>query len=105
MEQGNALIYTHKETFGNHLLIMSKLEESRDVRNSKSGDMTSPGENVFNIRTYASPTMGQDHVSGGVSVSSRQVRPIADALWKPMLETYIVKTGNNSNVEKDHESM
>ena len=39
-----------------------------NVRNSKSGDMKGPGETGPNIRTYASPKMGQDQVSGGVSV-------------------------------------
>ena len=34
----------------------------------KSENMTSSGENGLNIRTNASPKMGQDQVSGGVSV-------------------------------------
>ena len=34
----------------------------------RSVDMTSSGKNGLNIRTNASPQMGQDQVSGGVSV-------------------------------------
>ena len=34
----------------------------------KSGNKTSSGEIGFNIRTLASPKVGQDQVSGGVSV-------------------------------------
>ena len=38
----------------------------------------------LSIRTLASPKVGQDQVSGGVSVPSRHATPIADALWKPI---------------------
>ena len=34
----------------------------------KSGDKTSSGEISLDIRTHASPKVGQDQVSGGVSV-------------------------------------
>ena len=34
----------------------------------KSGNKTSSGEIGLNIRTLASPKVGQDQVSGGVSV-------------------------------------
>ena len=34
----------------------------------KSGDKTSTGEIGLDIRTHASPKVGQDQVSGGVSV-------------------------------------
>ena len=34
----------------------------------KSGDKTSSGEIGIDIRTHASPKVGQDQVSGGVSV-------------------------------------
>ena len=36
------------------------------------------------IRTHASPKVGQDQVSGGVSVPCRHVTPVAGALWKPI---------------------
>ena len=50
----------------------------------KSGDKTSSGEIGLDIRTYASPKVGQDQVSGGVSVPCRHATPVADALWKPI---------------------
>ena len=49
----------------------------------KSGDKTSSGEIGLDIRTQASPKVGQDQVSGGVSVPCRHATPVADALWKP----------------------
>ena len=48
----------------------------------KSGNKTSSGEIGLDIRTHASPKVGQDQVSGGVSAPYRHVTPIADALWK-----------------------
>ena len=50
----------------------------------KSGDKTSSGEIGLDIRTHASPKVGQDQVSGGVSVPCRHATPVAGALWKPM---------------------
>ena len=50
----------------------------------KSGDKTSSGEICLDIRTHASPKVGQDQVSGGVSVPCRHATPVADALWKPI---------------------
>ena len=50
----------------------------------KSGDKTSTGEIGLDIRTHASPKVGQDQVSGGVSVPCRHATPVAGALWKPM---------------------
>ena len=50
----------------------------------KSGDKTSSGEIGLDIRTHASPKVGQDQVSGGVSVPCRHATPVADALWKPI---------------------
>ena len=50
----------------------------------KSGDKTSSGEIGLDIRTYASPKVGQDQVSGGVSVPCRHATPVADVLWKPI---------------------
>ena len=35
----------------------------------KSGDKTSSGEIGLNIRTFASPKVGQNQVSGGIKVS------------------------------------
>ena len=65
----------------------------------KSGDKTSSGEIGFDIRTHASPKVGQDQVSGGVSVPCRYATPVADALWKPMY-SYNVKVGKKSRQGK-----
>ena len=51
----------------------------------KSGDKTSSGEIGLDIRTHASPKVGQDQVSGGVSVPCRHATPVAHAPWKPLL--------------------
>ena len=48
----------------------------------KSGDKTSSGEIGLDIRTHASPKVGQDQVSGGVSIPCWHATPVADALWK-----------------------
>ena len=42
----------------------------------KSGDKTSSGEIGFDIRTHASPKVGQDQVSGGVSVLVGMPHPL-----------------------------
>ena len=62
---------------------VSKIEVPRDVRNSESGKKTSSGEIGINIRTHASPKVGLDQVSGGVSVLCWHATPIANILWKP----------------------
>ena len=43
----------------------------------KSGDKTSSGEIGLDIRTHASPKVGQDQVSGGVSVLCWHAAPVA----------------------------
>ena len=45
----------------------------------KSGDKTSSED----IRTHASPKVGQDEVYGGVIVLCWHAAPVAYALWKP----------------------
>ena len=65
----------------------------------KSGDKTSSGEIGLNIRTHASPKVGQDQVSGGVSVPCRHATPVADALWKPIFSNN-VKFGKKSSQGK-----
>ena len=49
----------------------------------KSGDKTSSGEIGLEIRKHASPKVGQDQVSGGVSVLCWHAAPVAYVLWKP----------------------
>ena len=65
----------------------------------KSGDKTSSGEIGLDIRTHASPKVGQDQVSGGVSVPCRHATPVANALWKPIFSNN-VKVGKKSNQGK-----
>ena len=65
----------------------------------KSGDKTSSGEIGLDIRTYASPKVGQDQVSGGVSVPCRHATPVADALWKLVFSNN-VKVGKKSSQGK-----
>ena len=67
----------------------------------KSGDKTSPGEIGLDIRTHASPKVGQDQVSGGVSVPCRHATPIADAPWKPIISNN-VKFGKKSSQGRCH---
>ena len=62
----------------------------------KSRNKTSSGDIGLNIRTLASPKVGQDQVSGGVSVPCRHATPVADALWKPIFSNN-VKFGKTSN--------
>ena len=42
----------------------------------KSGDKTNSGEIGLDIRAHASPKVGQDQVSGGVSVPCRHATPV-----------------------------
>ena len=49
----------------------------------KSGDKTSSGEIGLDIRTHASPKVGHDQVSGGVSVLCWHAAPVVYVLWKP----------------------
>ena len=49
----------------------------------KSGNKTNLGEIGLNIRTHAGPKVGQDQVSGGVSIPCWHAAPVANVLWKP----------------------
>ena len=59
----------------------------------KSRNKTSSGDIGLNIRTLASPKVGQDQVSGGVSVLCWHAAPVANVLWKPLAIRYKVKLG------------
>ena len=48
------------------LIAISKREVPRELK--KSGNKTSSGEIGLDMRTHAGPKVGQDQVSGGVSV-------------------------------------
>ena len=50
----------------------------------KSRNKTSSAEIGLNIRTLASPKVGQDQVSGGVSVLCWHAAPVAKVLSKPL---------------------
>ena len=54
----------------------------------KSGNKTSSGEIGLNIRTHASPKVGQESASGGVSVLCWHAIPITDVLLKKKCLTY-----------------
>ena len=62
---------------------MAKEKYRGIFESQKSGDKTSLGEIGLDIRTYASPKVGQDQVSGGVSVLCLHAAPIAYVPWKP----------------------
>ena len=51
----------------------------------KSGNKTSSGEIGLDIRTHASPKVGQDQVSGGLSVPCWHAAPVANVVWKPRI--------------------
>ena len=48
----------------------------------KSGNKTSSRKIGLDIRTHASPNVGQDQVPGGVSVLCWHAAPVANVLWK-----------------------
>ena len=58
----------------------SETEVPRDIRNEKKKSL---GEIGLNITTNACPKVGQDQVSGGVSVLYWYITPVANVLWKP----------------------
>ena len=49
----------------------------------KSPETRQVQEIALDIRTQASPNVGQDQVSGGVSVLCWHAAPVAYVLWKP----------------------
>ena len=62
----------------------------------KSGNKTSSGDIGPDIRTHASPKVGQDQLPGGVSVLCWHAAPVADDLRKPMFSNN-VKVGKKSS--------
>ena len=50
----------------------------------KSGNKTSSRDIGLNIKTFAIPKVGQDQMSGGVSVLCWHAAPVANVLWKPL---------------------
>ena len=67
------------------LILAKEKQKYRGMFETKtSGNKTSSGEFGLNIRTLASPKVGQDQVSGGVSVICWHAAPVANVLWKPI---------------------
>ena len=64
-------------------LFINRTEAKEMFEIQKSGDKTSSGEIGLDIRTHASPKVGHNQVSGGVSVLCWHVAPVAYVLWKP----------------------
>ena len=81
------------------ILVKQKQKYRGMFETQKSRYKTSSGDIGLNIRTLASPKVGQDQVSGGVSVPCRHATPVADALWKPVLSKN-VKFGIKSSQGK-----
>ena len=66
----------------------------------KSGNKKSSGEIGVEIRTHASPKVGQDQVSGGVNVLCWHAAPVANVLWKPRTIRLKIKFGNKVQIGK-----
>ena len=64
--------------------IEGKTEVPRDVRNSKVRKQDKFRRDWSQHRTLTSPKVGQDQVSGGVSVLFWHAAPVANILWKPL---------------------
>ena len=64
----------------------------------KSVDKTSSEEIGLNIRTLASPKVGKDQVSGGVSILCWHAAPVANVPWKPLAMRLKVKFGNTVKI-------
>ena len=79
--QNLTLVRNSAETF--YCLTRAKEKYRGVFEIQKSGDKTSSGEIGLDIRTHASPKVGQDQVSGGVSVLCWHAAPVAYVLWKP----------------------
>ena len=71
--------------------VMCKTEYRGMFETQNSGHKTSSGDIGLNIRTLASPKVGQDQVSGGVSVPCRH----ATSLQMPYGNLYSVITSNS----------
>ena len=66
----------------------------------KSGDKTSSGEIGLDIRTHASPKVGQDQVSGGVSVLCWHAAPVESERYTYMYFFYIGLNSRHDEVKR-----
>ena len=66
-------------------MIKTKAKQKQKYRGmfetQKSRNKTSSGDIGLNIRTLASPKVGQDQVSGGVSVLCWHAAPVANVIY------------------------
>ena len=78
----------------NDILILNQAKEKyrRMFEIQKSGEKTSSVEIGLDILTHASPKVGQDQVSGGVSVLCWHAAPVAYVLW------ILAQLGKKSNL-------
>ena len=83
----NLCYYDFIAKFEMHQYIWAKEKYRGMFEIQKSGDKTSSGEIGLDIRTHASPKVGQDQVSGGVSVLCWHAAPIAYVLDFASMET------------------
>ena len=81
----------NKDVFVNHyasafdVITMKQKQKYREMfETQKSRNKTSSGDIGLNVRTLASPKVGQNQVSGGVSVLCWHAAPVANVLWKPL---------------------
>ena len=63
--------------------ISSKNRSTEGCSKLKSPEASS-GEIGLNIRTLASPKVGQDQVFGGINTLCWHGAPVANVLWKPL---------------------
>ena len=73
------------KTFMSNVCFSREMIEAKEkyrgmFETQKSGNNTSSREIDLDIRKHSSPKVGQDQVSGGVSVPCRHTTTIADAL-------------------------
>ena len=67
--------------------LMHSLKQNRSTEGCsklKSANKTSTGDTHLDIRTHSSPKVGQNQVSGGVSVLCWHAAPVANVEWKPL---------------------
>ena len=71
----------------------------------KSGKKRSSGEIVLDIRTHVSPRVGQNQVSGGVSVLCWHAASVTNVRWKPRIIRLKVKFGNKVQISNGQKFM
>ena len=62
----------------NVITVQAKQKYRGMFETQKSGNKTSSGDIGLDIRTHASPKVGQDQVSGGLSILCWHIAPVAN---------------------------